>query len=213
MKIIIFGARGDAGSRITKEALMRGHHVTAVMRNKNQISGLSLGEQYIIGNVLDDGSLGSLVKGHDLIISALRPADGQEELLVPLTKAVLNAARETEIRLITAGGAASLNLPDNSGHTVLTAPDFLPEAVVPIATACQAQYELFMKEQSTDWTYLCPPAMLAPGERTGRYRTGFDDLLMDENGNSAISMEDFAVAMLDEAERPQFRRRRFTVAY
>ncbi len=75
------------------------------------------------------------------------------------------------------------------------------------------QYELIIKETKTDWSYLCPPAMLSPGERTGHYRSGGDDLLVDPDGTSAISMEDFAVALLDEAEQAVDQRRRFTVAY
>ena len=96
---------------------------------------------------------------------------------------------------------------------MLSAPDFLPGAVVPIARACQAQYELCLEETRVDWTYLSPAAMLEPGDRTGRYRLGTDTLVVDESGVSRISIEDFAVAMLDEVERPKHIRRAFTVGY
>ncbi|HAT86127.1 MAG TPA: NADH-flavin reductase, partial [Rhizobiales bacterium] len=82
-----------------------------------------------------------------------------------------------------------------------------------IATACQAQFELMQAQDDVDWTYLCPPAMLTPGERKDHYRIGSDTLVVDEDGNSGISMEDFAIAMLDEAENPKHRKQRFTVGY
>ena len=102
-------------------------------------------------------------------------------------------------------------MPDG-GDTVLTAPGFLPDSVLPIARACQAQYELCLAEREADWCYLSPPAMLMPGDRSGRYRTGGDVLLTDPAGQSRISMEDFAVALLDEAETPHHAGERFTVA-
>lgn len=213
MKIIIFGARGDVGRRLVKEAVMRGHQVTAVVRNESQINDIPSGVINVIGNVLTEEGMASLMQGHDLAISALRPSDGQEELLVPLTRSILTGAEEASTRAIIVGGAASLKVPNANGHTVLTAPNFLPEAVVPIATACQAQFELLQAQDDADWTYLCPPAMLTPGERKGHYRIGSDTLVVDEDGNSAISMEDFAVAMLDEAENPKHQKQRFTVAY
>lgn len=213
MKIIIFGARGDVGRRLVKEALMRGHQVTAVVRNESQINDIPSGANHLIGNVVNEGKVTDLMHGHDLAISALRPPDGQEELLVPLTQSILKGAGGASMRAIIVGGAASLKVPNANGHTVLTAPNFLPEAVVPIATACQTQFELIQAQDDVDWIYLCPPAMLTPGERKGHYRVGSDTLVVDEDGNSAISMEDFAVALLDEAENPKHQKQRFTVAY
>lgn len=213
MKIIIFGARGDVGRRLVKEALMRGHQVTAVVRNESQINDIPSNSNSIIGNVINGEDVADLMQGQDLAISALRPPDGQEELLVPLTQSILKGVEQAAIRAIIVGGAASLKVPNANGHTVLTAPNFLPEAVVPIATACQAQFELMQAQDDVDWTYLCPPAMLTPGERKGHYRIGSDTLVVDEDGNSGISMEDFAIAMLDEAENPKHRKQRFTVGY
>ena len=111
------------------------------------------------------------------------------------------------------GGAARLLLPDRGGETVLSAPGFLPTSTVAIARACQAQYELCLAEIRAEWTYLSPPAILEPGERTGHYRLGGDTLVVDDDGASRISMEDFAVAILDEAETPKHRREAFTVGY
>lgn len=213
MKIIVFGARGDVGSRVVTEALTRGHSVTAAVRNEAQIASLPASVTVSVVDVSNAAQVAEAMAGHDLAISAVRPPDGQEDLLVDLTRSVLGAAAQASVRVLLVGGAASLLLPDERGYTVLTAPDFLPDAVVPIARACQAQYELCLAETDADWSYLCPPAMLTPGARSGRYRLGADSLLCDDAGKAAISMEDFAVALLDEAEMPRHKRTRFTVAY
>lgn len=213
MKIIVFGARGDVGSRITKEALSRGHAVTAVVRSEAQLDRIPAGAIGQVADVENSGQLSQLMAEHDLAISALRPPEGQEGLLSGLTGAVLDAAADAGVRVQIVGGAASLKVPDGSGETVLTAPDFLPPEWRPIALASQAQYELCLAESRVDWAYLAPPAMLVPGARSGNYRTGTDTLVVDEDGTSQIAMEDFAVAMLDEGETPQHHRARFTVAY
>ena len=213
MNIVIFGARGEVGSRIVAEALARDHQVTAVVRSETQIESLPPTVKACVADLSDSGRLAELLVGHDLAISALRPPDGQEEMLVGLTRSVLGAAAAASLRVLVVGGAASLKMPDQSGDTVLTAPGFLPAAVVPIAKACQAQFEHCAGESRVDWSYLCPPAMLVPGIRTGRYRLGSDVLLVDAEGNSTISMEDFAVAMIDEAEMARHTRGRFTVAH
>ena len=196
MKIIVFGARGDVGTRVVAEALSRGHEVTAVVRQDAQAKTLPMTVATWVADVADPGQVASAMADHDLAISVVRPPDGHEADLVPLTRSILDASAETQVRVLIGGGAASLKLPDDSGHTVLTAPGFLPDSVVPIATACQAQYELCLGETAADWTYLTPPAMLVPGERTGQYRLGSDVLMVDANGDSQISMEDFAVAFI-----------------
>lgn len=213
MNIIVFGARGDVGSRLVSEALARDHSVTAVVRNEAQIEALPSSVTGRVADVTNTDQVSELMADHDLAISALRPPDGQEEMLVDLTKSVLTASAKTGVRALIVGGAASLKVPGHGEHTVLTAPGFLPDEVVPIAKACQTQFELCNAEIDADWTYLCPPAMLTPGERTGQYRSGTDALVVDADGNSAIAMEDFAVAMIDEAQTAQHRRERFTVAY
>ncbi|RVU35810.1 NAD-dependent epimerase/dehydratase family protein [Hwanghaeella grinnelliae] len=213
MKIVVFGARGAVGSRIVAEARARGHNVTAVVRSSTQLNGEAQTVKSVAADITDATALPSLLAGFDLAISAVRPPDGQEQDLATLTESLLTAAATAKICLLIVGGAASLLVPDKNLHTVLTAPGFLPDEVVPIARASFAQYELCREERHADWTYLSPPAMLVPGERKGHYRIGADTLLIDGDGNSHISMEDFSVAMLDEAERPSHRQARFTVAY
>jgi len=212
MKISVFGATGNAGSRIVTEAVARGHEVTAIIRKVAQASLFSDGIVTKTGEASNAHDIAQLVKGADLVISAVRPPSGQEDLLVSASKAILDASKSEDIRVILVGGAASLNLPGTSNLTVLTAPGFLPASVVPIARACQGQYDLCLHEDEANWTYVSPPALFRPGIRTGSYRLGADELLVDDNGNSAISMEDFAIAVLDEAETPKHEKARFTVA-
>ncbi|MFC4347512.1 NAD(P)-dependent oxidoreductase [Kordiimonas lipolytica] len=212
MNILIFGAAGDVGRRAVSEAVARGHTVTAVVRRAGQSTTLPLGVACRVANIHPDSVPAALMEGQDLVISALRPPEGQEALLAGLTRAICLAARAAGARLLVVGGAASLKLPGKD-TTVLTEPGFLPEHLLPIAQACQEQYELFESMKADDWAYQTPPAMLVPGERTGQYRRGLDEMLTDEEGNSQISMEDFAVALIDEAELGLHKGRRYTVAY
>ncbi|MDI9246432.1 NAD(P)H-binding protein [Marinobacter sp. CHS3-4] len=213
MKITVYGATGDVGRRIVAEAVKRGHLVTAVSRSKTQLATLP---EAVIGHpadVSDDQQLAKTTDGQDLLISALRPGDGGEEQLVSLTTRVIEAGENLGIRSIVVGGAARLIVPGQGGLTVLQSPDLLPEAAVPIARACQRQYEACLQRDQALWTYLSPPALLEPGERTGNYRLGLDTLIIDHNGHARISMEDFAVAILDEAESPTHTGKAFTVGY
>lgn len=213
MKIIVFGARGDVGSRVVAEAQARGHEVTAAVRSRAQLGALPPAVRGVVADVADTAQIAALMMDHDLAVSALRPPDGQEAALVALTRSVLQAARSAGLRVLVVGGAASLKMPDQSDATVLTAEGFLPTSVIPIARACAAQYELCAAETKASWSYLCPPALLRPGTRTGTYRVGSDVLMVDAKGGSEISMEDFAVALIDEAEVPQHIQARFTVAH
>lgn len=214
MKIIVFGATGEVGSRVVREALSRGHEVTAVVRTEAKANQIPAEARIQILDLQDIPAMRAALEGQDLTVSALRPAEGQEDQLLSLTKSVVTAAREAETRVIVVGGAARLKIPGAGGDTVLTMPGFLPEAVVPIARACQAQFDWVSSQpHDADWTYLTPPAMLTPGERTGQYRLGRDELVTANDGTAAISMEDFSVALLDEAETPAHRRTAFTVGY
>ncbi|SEP18682.1 NAD(P)-dependent oxidoreductase [Aquisalimonas asiatica] len=213
MNITILGATGSVGKRIVDEALARGHEVTAVSRTQAKPGAFPDGVTPYAADVRDQRQLVPAMEGQDLAISALRPPEGLEDSLVPLTRAVLESAASAGVRTLVVGGAARLLVPGREGETVLSSPDFLPASAIAIARACQAQYEHCLRETGVDWTYLSPPAMLEPGKRTGRYRLGTDTLITNENGMSRISMEDFAVALLDEAETPRHSRRAITVGY
>jgi putative NADH-flavin reductase len=193
MRITVFGSSGAVGREVVTEARARGHHVTEVTR--------------AVGDAANPDHVAELAKDSDVVIGATRPAPGHEPDLVKNTLGLLAGTARAGVRLLLVGGAATLKVP---GGTVL---DDLPEALRPIANACAEQHAVCLADTVADWTYVSPPALLEPGERTGRYRLGADELLVDADGNSAISTADFAVALLDEAERPAHRRSRFTVAY
>jgi putative NADH-flavin reductase len=221
MRITVFGASGAVGSRVTEEALSRGHDVTAVGRSLDRLNALLLGRRVDRptalagqprirrGDAADPQDVAELSAGQDVVISATRPLPGQEAELAIATKGLL-AGLAGGTRLIVVGGAASLLLP--TGTTVLDGPDFPPDWR-PIAEACNEQLAVLRAETEIDWAYVSPPAILEPGTRTGSYRLGKDHLLLDADGNSAISMEDFAIALVDEAEHPRHHRTRFTVGY
>jgi putative NADH-flavin reductase len=213
MKITVFGAAGEVGSRIVSEALVRDHEVRAVVRNPAQFDKLPRGVEACSGNAEDFDDVVRLSSGQDLIISAVRPPAGYEGKLVGMTQTILNGAARVGVRVLILGGAASLKIPDQGNATVLTAPNFLPDDIVNIASACFAQHALCEADRDADWAYLSPPAMLIPGRRAGQYRLGTDELVVDDNGVSHITMEDLAVVLLDEAEHPEHRRVRFTAAY
>lgn len=213
MNLLILGATGDVGQAYVDEALRRGHRVTAAARN---VSCLNVMDRLTIATLdvaQEADRLQQLVAHHDAVLSALRPPSGTDHLLVPLTRAVLEAATITGRPVYVTGGAAPLLLADGSGHTVLTAPTFLPDSIRSIADACAAQDRILDDFARTGWLCLRPAAMLLQGPRTGRYALGRDTLVTQEDGISRISYADFAVAMLDLAELAPAPRQRLTVGW
>ncbi|MCA6093423.1 NAD(P)H-binding protein [Streptomyces sp. SCA3-4] len=216
MRITVFGAAGNVGSRVVAEALSRGHHVTAVVRDASRAAGrVPAGAELRTGDAGDARDVAAASAGQDVVIGATRPAPGSEGELVAMARALLAGTGESGVRLLLVGGAGNLTVPGSEGRTaVADDPAFVPPAWRPIALACTEQLAACRAAGAdADWTYLSPPALLEPGVRTGTYRLGADELLVDAAGTSAISMEDLAVALLDEAERPRHRGERFTVAY
>ena len=206
MKIARIGATGYVGSKLLTEALDRGHDVTAVVTDPGKLPSHTH-VRGIAGNATDAAALASIVAGHDLVISAYNPKldpDGTG------TRALVAGVKRGGVgRLLVVGGAGTLKLP--SGERVVDGPDF-PAAWKDGALRTAAFLDQLLEERDLDWVFVSPAAMLIPGQRTGRYRTGKDHLLMDEGGESRISLQDFAAAMLDEAETPRHHRERFTVA-
>ena len=200
MKIAILGGTGAVGSCVVLEALHRGHDVLAVVRCPSRAGRLPGPVQVRVADALDTAALAAVLRDQDVAISALRPSQGREPELVTMTRSVLDAGAAADVRLVLVGGAATLRFSDDPDNTVLSKPGFLPEAVRPIAAACAAQRALVLERGAGAWTHLCPPPELAPGVRAGRYRVGGDVLLHGADGRSRISMEDFAVALVDEAE-------------
>lgn len=212
MRITVFGAAGNVGSRVVAEALARGHEVTAVVRKPARFHELHTGANARVGDAANVEDVTKLSAGQDLVIAATRPAPGSENDLVITAEALLTGLTQTGVRLLLVGGAATLTVPGTGGTTVMDDPEF-PAALRDLALACAQQLEVCLAESQVDWAYLSPPALLEPGQRTGNYRLGADELLLDAENNSTISMEDLAVALLDEAEQPKHHRTRFTVAY
>ncbi|WP_405433515.1 NAD(P)-dependent oxidoreductase [Micromonospora sp. NBC_00617] len=212
MRITVFGAAGTTGSRIVAEALSRGHDVTAVVRDPARLAQLPPAAIHRVGDAADVDTVVELSAGQDVVVTATRPPIGYEHELVAVAKALLAGLSRTGARLLAVGGAGSLTVPGSDGTLVVDDPAYVPPAWRAIALACNDQLAVFRASTDVDWTYLSPAAILEAGERTGSYRLGADELLIDPVGASTISAEDFAVALLDEVERPRHRRTRFTVA-
>ncbi|PXX70658.1 hypothetical protein DFR70_10177 [Nocardia tenerifensis] len=211
MRITVFGATGDVGSRVVAEALSRGHEVVAVIRDPARAGAVPAAAEVRIGDAADLDDVVTLSVGQDLVITATRPPAGQEHELPEITSVLLKALAHTGVRLLVVGGASTLLVPGADGATLHETPEF-PAELRAIAQACADQLARCRAETTANWTYLSPPAELIPGKRTGTYHFGTDELLSRPDGTSTISMEDFAVALLDEAEQPAHPRRRFTVA-
>ncbi|KIF77397.1 NADH-flavin reductase [Streptomyces sp. 150FB] len=216
MRITVFGAAGNTGSRIVAEALARGHEVTAVVRDSARFLQLPAGASPRVGDAADVNDVVQLGAGQDVVIGATRPPAGSEGELAAVAEALLTGLAGSGARLLVVGGAGSLTVPGSDCTLVVDDPTYVLPAWRDIALACNDQLAVFRGGNDSggvDWVYLSPPAILEPGERTGSYRLGADELLVDAAGNSAISMEDFAVALLDEIETPSRHRTRFTVGY
>jgi putative NADH-flavin reductase len=217
MKIVLYGATGNAGSRILTELLGRGHEVVAIVRNPDKLAandGLTVQQ----GDLLSVAAIAEAIGGAEAVVSAYGPPADKTEQLLGVTEREIAAVRQVSQqasspehapRLIVVGGAGSLEVAP--GVTLESAKDF-PAAWKPIAQAHEKALEL-LRASSIDWTYLSPSAFFEPGQRTGKFRLGQDELLTAADGKSSISMEDYAIALVDELEQPQHRRQRFTVGY
>jgi putative NADH-flavin reductase len=210
MRIALIGANGTVGQRILQEALTRGHQVAAIVRDPSRITKKNENLSIATGDILDERSISKAIAGSDVVISAYGPPHGQEETMKAVTQALIDAVKEAGVkRLLIVGGAGSLEVAP--GLQLANTPSF-PESWKPIALAHGEALEDYRKAD-LDWTYFSPAAMFQPGERTGTFRIGTDQLIVDEKGESRISTEDYAIAMLDEVENPRFIRKRFTIAY
>ncbi|MFD1332864.1 NAD(P)-dependent oxidoreductase [Methylopila musalis] len=202
MRIALIGASGAVGSRILAELARRGHAVTAIARHPERIPAAP-GATPVGADLFDTEALAATLKGHDAVVSSVMFLDSDPEALIAAVKAA------GAPRYLVVGGAGSLNVAP--GVRLLDASDF-PAAYKDEATAGAAFIDRLKAEPDLDWTFLSPSAEFGPGERTGVFRLGGDDLLTTASGSS-ISYEDFAVALADELERPAHSRARFTVGY
>ena len=216
MHIVLFGATGNIGRRIALEALRRGHQVTGVVRDPGTSEPPDARVQMAEGDATDAASVAARVAGADAVVNAISPrrsAGGRPTpRLVDNARALIRGLRDAGVgRVLYVGGAGSLEVAP--GQALVDQPDF-PESYKAEAIEGRDALEVWRREASgLTWTYLSPAAEIGPGERTGRYRTTQDRLLTDADGRSSISYEDYAVAVLDELERPQHVAERFGVAY
>jgi putative NADH-flavin reductase len=209
MKVVLFGATGMIGTRILKELVSRGHQVTAVVRDPSRVEA-NPAVKVVKGDVFDASSAAAAAKGADVAVSAYGPGAGNPYEVVDATKSLIEGVSKAGVkRFIEVGGAGSLLVAPNL--RLVDAPNF-PAEYKEIALAHADALEV-LRGADLDWTYLSPAAIIEPGERTGKFRLGADNLVADEQGNSRISAEDYAIALVDEIEKPQHIRKRFTLAY
>lgn len=203
-RIALIGITGRAGSRIASELLARGHRVTGIARNTAD-SPTQAGLVLHSADASRADAIAPLLQGHDVVVSAARFNGG------PAADVLLDAVRAAGVRrLLVVGGAGSLEVAP--GVALIDTPEF-PEAYKAEAGAGRVFLEALRGVDDIDWSFVSPGAVFEPGARTGAFRIGGDAPLVDASGNSAISMEDYAIAFADELERPAHVRQRFSVAY
>jgi putative NADH-flavin reductase len=213
LTVALLGATGFVGSALLAEALRRGHRVTAVVRHPERVPAQP-GVTAVAADVNDTTGLAAILRGHDAVISAFNPGWKNPNLhdeQVRGTTSILAAIEQAGVRrVLWVGGASGLEVAP--GVRGIDNPD-LPDWVRPGALATIEALEQLRRTRDLDWSFLAPSAELTLGERTGTFRVGGDQLLVDATGQSRISVQDYAMAMLDELEHPAHVRQRFTVGY
>lgn len=217
MKIALIGASGFVGAAVLSELVSRGHAVSAIVRNPGKITPANAVTVHGI-DATDVAAMTNALRGHDAVVSAFNPGwtvDALYEKFIEGSNAIHRAVEASGVkRFVVVGGAGSLFVAP--GVQLVDTPNFtdhVPPNIVPGAKAARDVLTALRSNTTLDWSFLSPPAMLEPGERTGTYRVGGEQLLMTPEGAPAgISVADLAVAIVDEIERPAHVRARFTVA-
>lgn len=213
MKVALLGATGFVGSALLEELLDRGHDVTAIVRDTGKLKERDRLTR-VSGDVYDTTKLATLLRGHDAVISAFNPGWKDPNLYddqVRGTTSIIAAIKAAGVkRVLWVGGAGGLEI--SPGVRVVDNPG-MPDWVKPGSLATINALDQLHKEPELDWSFLAPAQTLKPGERTGKFRTGGGQLLIDAEGISEISLQDFALAMVNELEHATHIRQRFTVGY
>lgn len=216
MHIALIGATGFVGSAVLDELLRRGHRVRALVRDPARLAERD-GVERATADATDAAQVAQAVEGCDAVVSAYNPGwhapDLYAQYLAGSRAIVAGVRRAGAPRLLVVGGAGSLQVAP--GVQLVDTPaftDHVPPNIVPGARAARDLLTELRQDAALDWTFVSPPALLQPGPRSGAYRLGGDDLLLDGAQPAGISVADLAVAIVDELESPQHRRRRFTVA-
>ena len=213
--VVLIGASGFVGNAILNELLSRGHKVTAVVRNTEKINVSNSNLEIAKADIADTNAMVGICKGKEAIISAYNPGwtnpDIYEETLRNYPLILEAAKRSGAKRLLCVGGAGTLFCAP--GLRVVDS-GAIPDAIMGgVKSLGEFYLNTLMNEKDIDWIFFSPAGTLEPGKRTGKFRLGKDDLIIDENGISHISVEDYAVAMVDELENPKHHCERFTIGY
>lgn len=214
-KVLIIGASGYVGSAILNEALDRGYEVTAVVRHPEKITIKNDRLKVVKGDVTNEKEVEELAKGFDTVISAYNPGWNNpniyEETLATYPVIISGVKKAGVKRFLVVGGAGSLFVAP--GKRLMDGKDIPANLLPGIKSLAEVYFTLLQPEKELDWIFLSPAANLFPGKRTDKFRLGKDDLIVDAKGESNISVEDFAVAMVDELEKPKHHKERFTLGY
>jgi putative NADH-flavin reductase len=208
MKIAIIGATGKVGRLIMKEAVDRGFDVTAIVRNASKVTETNI--KVLEKDIFNLTALE--LTAFDVVISTYRAPDGEEHLYVEAGRVLVKALKDTlNTKLIVVGGAGSLFVDEEKTTRLMDTPDF-PDFVLPTAVNAGKQLEELQKTDSITWTYISPAGFFDPeGKRTGSYKVEKDHVILNSKGESYISYADYAIAVVDEIEKPQHVNERFTV--
>ena len=208
MNVVVYGATGNSGSEIVKELLARGHKVTGVARKVDSLKDKPVTAK--TDDLSNVDKIAAIIKGADAVVSAYQPPADNTDALVDVTKREIEAVKKSGgPRLVVVGGAGLLEI---APGTTLIKSGYLPAEYLPIATSHENALGV-LRTSDIDWTYLSPGAYFVPGERTGKYRLGTKELVSDAKGESKISFADYAIAIVDELEKPAHRKASFSVGY
>ena len=215
-KVAVIGATGFVGTQVVKELANRGYFVNALARNTSKIEE-SENVKAITVDVYNTSELSEILKGNDAVISAFNPGWTNPNIFEDFLKgaeSIEKAVEESGVkRFITVGGAGSLYIAENL--QLIDTPEF-PAEIKPGAEAARQYLEIIKKNENLDWTFFSPAIEMhqgTAGVRKGTYRTALENPVFDESGRSILSVEDVAVALVDELENNQFVKQRFTAAY
>ena len=215
-KVAVIGATGFVGTQVVKELANRGYFVNALARNTSKIEE-SENVKAVTADIYNTAELSEILKGNDAVISTFNPGWTNPNIFEDFLKgaeSIEKAVEESGVkRFITVGGAGSLYIAENL--QLIDTPEF-PAEIKPGAEAARQYLEMIKKNENLDWTFFSPAIEMhqgTAGVRKGTYRTALENPVFDENGRSVLSVEDVAVALVDELENNQFVKQRFTAAY
>lgn len=214
-KVVLIGASGFVGTAILRELLLRGHEVTAIVRHPEKIKVTHPNLSVVKADVSDVEAIAATCKGKDAVISAYNPGWDNPHIYEDTQRnypLILKAVKQAGVkRLLCVGGAGTLFCAP--GLRVMDAGVLPAEIMGGVKSLAEFYLDTLTGEQEVDWVFFSPAGTIEPGKRTGKFRLGKDDLIVDEKGDSRISVEDYAVAMVDELEQENHHRERFTIGY